>query len=123
MQVIGANKSVIEKTGTLSIDQFVPLAGFSIIQLSQVSPTTKAGIQLNQSQYDATINYIDTKEPVKVLKVGGKSEDSPFQEGDYVILNGGVEGFIFFTTDKGRVCLVDTYSVSMKIVNYVEEEI
>ena len=82
---IGANKSVNERTGTLLLEQCCPLNGFTIVQLPQVSATTKTGITLNQTQYDTLVNFIDTKNPVKVLKVGGHTEDSPYDEDDYVI--------------------------------------
>ena len=129
-------KQVVEKKGSLPLESYEPVAGMMIVKLKDVGVTQK-GILMNQSQYDAAISVIDTSNPIKVLKVGKavepineSAEDklkresaqsaTHVKDGDYAIINGGVDGFIFFTTDYGRVALLDIYAVQMLVRGYEE---
>lgn len=129
-------KQVVEKVGSLPLSSYEPVAGMMVVKLKDVSPTQK-GILMNQSQYDSAVSVIDTSDPIKVLRVGRavqpdneSDEDkvkrelayatSHVKDGDYAIINGGMEGFIFFTTDYGRVALLDIYAVQMLVRGYEE---
>ena len=123
---LGSTKGIKEKVGTLLLSQCRPLNGYTLVQLAPCPTRSANGILLNQTQYDASVNFVSDRIPVKVLCIGGEESDDykhPYKVGDHVLLSAGVDGFIFFTKDSGRVCMIETHSVAMIIDDYTEGEI